>query len=460
MDLFQQFKQQKILNAVGPGKIVVAVSGGADSMALLSLLVRLAPHKKWNVVVVHVQHHLRGKESKRDESFVRSWCKKWNIVFKRVWAPVRAYAKQQGKGIEESARILRYQAFYKVAHDVQASAIFLAHTANDQAETILMHFLRGAGVDGLAGMSPVHGPVNYCQGKNLLDLPQNEPPVPVVRPLLSFERHLILQYLEEQNLEFREDKSNQDLQYTRNWIRHQLLPLLQKVQPQFIQRMRDFGSLFQQERSFIQSQVESMKKKIFTSGPKNRKPIAVLGSGRLDLPLFFRYHIFLGYSFLHHLFPAFSYSEITQLYTRLLKEKAKGKLYFHLDHGKKGRARRVTKPLPELRLPISGTVFSPEWETKITTQFLKNLPRNFDPKIRRNNPNTAYFDVGKIPDLKTWKIRTWRMGDRFQPFGMKGSKKVQDFFVDEKVPRDVRHKIPIERMNKVESPPRPNGWLK
>src|SRR5262245_52141884 len=147
MDLYHRFRNQAILNSVPSGKIVVAVSGGADSVCLLHVLKRLSKERKWDLLVVHVQHHLRGKDSLKDEAFVKSLAGKWGLAFES-----REIRPPKEKSTEEKSRMLRYFQLWEAAQKHGANFIFTAHNANDQAETFFLNLLRGAGTDGLAGM--------------------------------------------------------------------------------------------------------------------------------------------------------------------------------------------------------------------------------------------------------------------------------------------------------------------
>ena len=204
-------------------KVVVAVSGGADSMALLHLLVRVRAAWNLDLVVAHLDHNIRP-ESGDDASFVGEMARRWNLPFETGRLPAETLT-QEGN-LEATARRLRYQFLAQVAVDQQvegcAVEVAVAHTANDQAETVLMNLIRGSGVHGLAGMRAV---------RPLLLQNQSAPGVRVVRPLLDVSRSEVLQYLEEHDICWREDPSNQDRTFVRNRVRHELLPILEEINP-------------------------------------------------------------------------------------------------------------------------------------------------------------------------------------------------------------------------------------
>ncbi len=198
-----------------PGAIVIcAVSGGADSMCLLHLLTR---REDLTLHAAHFNHHLRGEESDRDETFVRDWCETRSIPFHLGSGDVAGEAQRRKMGIEETARVMRYGFLSRLALELKADRIATAHNADDNAETLLMHLLRGTGLGGLGGIDPVRW--KY------------------VRPLLTTPRSDIDAYLNTHHIPHVEDSTNAGDDYLRNRIRHRLLPLLEEWNPGFLSRM-------------------------------------------------------------------------------------------------------------------------------------------------------------------------------------------------------------------------------
>lgn len=189
------------------GKILVACSGGADSVALLRLLRELPG---LTVTCAHYNHCLRGAESDRDEAFVRALCEKLCVPFYAGRGDVASYARDHGLGVEEAARVLRYAFLRETAASIAISRIATAHTADDQAETVLFHLLRGAGAAGLSGIQPVR-----ADG--------------VIRPLLAVRRAELAEYLTAIAQDHVEDSTNADEAYSRNYLRRQVFPLLTAV---------------------------------------------------------------------------------------------------------------------------------------------------------------------------------------------------------------------------------------
>lgn len=193
-----------------PITIAVGVSGGADSMALLHVL-HTWPDDGLRVIAVHIHHGLRGDEADRDEALVREFCNRNDIDYVCERADVRAVAHKLGIGEEEAGRRVRYDAFERVRREKNADVIATAHTADDNAETVLMHILRGSGVGGLCGIPAKRGHI--------------------VRPLLNCTRAEIEAYCAENGISYIVDSTNADPTYTRNRVRHQLLPLLREINP-------------------------------------------------------------------------------------------------------------------------------------------------------------------------------------------------------------------------------------
>ena len=210
-----------------PGDTVIcAVSGGADSVALLHLLHSLQSELQISLRAAHFNHKLRGEESDGDEAFVRELCAQWQIPLFLGSADVSAYGRAHQMGTEEAARQCRYDFFRSLDGKVAT-----AHNAEDHLETVLMHLLRGSGLRGLCGIPPKRGSV--------------------VRPLLWAGREQIRSYLEQQGLPHREDSSNRSLCYTRNRLRHEVLPLLEKENPRLASRVLKQSSLLRREDQLL-----------------------------------------------------------------------------------------------------------------------------------------------------------------------------------------------------------------
>jgi tRNA(Ile)-lysidine synthase len=226
----------------GDVTVLAAVSGGADSVALLRTLVRLKEDGPGRIGAVHFNHHLR-LEADADEQFVRELCESLKIPCKFGKAEAKQIETAPGEGIEESARRLRYDFFRRAAGRLGARYVVTAHTADDQAETILHRILRGTGIGGLSGMARTR-PLGHAV---------------LIRPLLNFRRADIERYLADLGQPFRRDASNFDCRYTRNRIRHELLPLLTKeYNAQAVEAILRLGSLAGESQAVVDRAVEEL----------------------------------------------------------------------------------------------------------------------------------------------------------------------------------------------------------
>ncbi len=249
-----------------PGdRLCAAVSGGADSVALLLALhaANRQPKDALGVVLsaVHVHHNLRGDEADADADFVSDLCVRLEVPLHRIDVDVPAHIATTGESMEEAARNLRYAAFHDLLLTNQADAILTAHTLDDQAETVLMKLLRGAWTDGLSAIHPVV----------LLEKPKTGK---IVRPLLATRRSEIEAYLRGLNQPWREDSSNSDTHHTRNRVRHELMPLLRTFNPNLDQALGNIAELAREEESRWQIELARLLPQLLLPG----KPVR--GGGR------------------------------------------------------------------------------------------------------------------------------------------------------------------------------------
>ena len=221
-------------------RIILGLSGGADSVCLLLLLSKLREVLRFSLEAIHVEHGIRGEESKEDARFAEALCKQLQVSYQMMSVDVPAYAAQMGLGFEEAARILRYEIFEQVAEGKNAK-IALAHHMEDNAETILFQMVRGSSLTGLCGISPVR---------------QGHSGVTYIRPLLSVRRSEIEGYLQMQKQPYRTDSTNQELEYSRNYLRNVVLPELTQINQQAIAHINETATQLSELRDFLDEQVE------------------------------------------------------------------------------------------------------------------------------------------------------------------------------------------------------------
>ncbi len=248
MDLQQKvaaFSRRHRLLAADDG-VLVAVSGGSDSMALLHLLYSLRDQFALSLEVAHLEHGIRGEQAKRDAGFVQDWAERLALPFHCRAVNIPRLLHHAGAGnLEETARLERYRFFAEVAAERRLNKIATAHTQDDQAETVLMWLVRGAGRKGLGGMPP-RQVVNAGRVQSSED-------VRVIRPLLAVAKAELIRFLTVRNIDFRCDQSNNDTAYLRNWLRHDLLPrLAERIDDRVAMRLAHAAEVFRDEALYLE----------------------------------------------------------------------------------------------------------------------------------------------------------------------------------------------------------------
>lgn len=402
--------------------LIVAISGGADSTALLDLLSNL-PEFSPRLVAAHLNHCLRGAESDADEKFVRSLAASYGIPIESRRIDVREMATKQGLNLEDAGRRARISFLNEVRTRWQATAIALAHHADDQAETVLMRLLRGSGMAGLAGMSYHNG-----QGR--------------IRPLLNISRAEIEDYLTARGLSYREDSSNRDTAFLRNRIRHELLPLLQQYNPAVRGCLTTTAALLSDENELLKQLTEEIAARACRlDGDMAVCNIRILSEAPLALRRrFFRLVLERLLGSLDH----FSNRHIMALEQLVSSPRPNASL--NLPHGITALREydrlviRLTDNVPaamatEFVITQAGRYEFPDGSS-LTLEYTTR-PTTFP----ESAPNTAFFDLDKAPF--PWHVRTFQNGDRIIPLGMNGSKKVKEIFIDAKIPLSRRRRIPL-----------------
>src|SRR5215813_14071817 len=222
---------------LSPGaKVVVAVSGGADSMALLLALFQLRSVYNMTLIVAHVNHQLRGEEAEQDALFVEQQAARLGLPFHQTCVEVKALQQSSRISVQQAARQLRYRFLYALQQALNATRIALGHTADDQAETLLMRLVRGSGPAGFAGIPAVR--------------------LPFIRPLISVSRPTIYSYLQSEHCPWIEDSSNAHMEYLRNRVRLDLLPKLQQYNPQIVRRLNELADMLRADSQVLEQRVD------------------------------------------------------------------------------------------------------------------------------------------------------------------------------------------------------------
>lgn len=402
-----------------PGElVVVGVSGGPDSVALLHLLACLAEQDGFSVHAAYFNHGLRP-EAQEEEQFVQELARSLGVESTVGREDVGAKARLTGKSVEEAARDSRY-AFYKAVVDkIKADKVATAHHMDDQAETVLMHLLRGSGLKGLGGMSPKRDNI--------------------IRPFLVVTRAEILSYLEANRLDYRVDASNYECQYLRNRIRLRLIPLLEKeYNPNIVKSLCQLASLAREENSLL----EEITAGAWAQTAREEEEGLVLTQNRLQaLPLAIqRRVIFMALKILGgeqgwemkdvqavlDLASKQGSDKQVCLGKNIWAQKRYGEMVFRTGPRKSCSFRYL--------LEIPGKTYIEELGAELVCRLEK-------PGEQRAGGNCVALDWVKLK--KPLEVRSRRPGDRFRPLGLGGTKKLQDFLVDNKVPVEKRDRIGI-----------------
>ncbi len=392
-------------------------------MTLLHALWEIRGDFHLSMVVAHLDHGLRP-EGEKEANFVRKGAGKLGIPFFHRKGDVRAWQKEKGLTTQEAARELRYAFLREIAKTHKASKIALGHTADDQAESILMRILRGAGTRGLSGIPPVREGV-------------------FIRPLIEVWREEVESFLKEKKVAFLQDPSNQSDQYLRNRVRHELLPLLEGYNPRVRQNLVQMADLFRAEEEFWEDLLEE---KFLTVIRNRRKDFVALDIPSLTtqpLPVRFRCFRTAIEKVQGHL-RRVSLPHILAI-ENLLKSREPNKI-LKLPQGlcvtKAYQVLNFSRAKEEM-IPFEHPVPGPGY---MEIQEIGRAMR-FDFLTRKrkvpleDSPNIALLDFDDLNFPLT--IRSFRPGDRFQPLGMEGEKKVKNMFIDCKIPSFQRKRIPL-----------------
>jgi tRNA(Ile)-lysidine synthase len=390
---------------------LVAVSGGVDSMVLLHALAELSTTHRWKLVVAHFNHQLRGNESNQDARFVQRAAKRLRLRCVIARGDVKKAASEQKISIEMAARQLRHEFLARTAMQLGMRHVFLAHHADDQVELCFVRLLRGAGPQGLSGMEWL-APSPAARKITLL------------RPLLGERRSTLEEYARANHISFRDDTSNRSIDILRNRIRHKLLPLLRRdYQPGIDGAVRRSMELLRDEADFVTLEA------IGWLDRKNRGAFDSLH------PALQRRVVQIG--LLHHgVVPQFDHVESLRQQTGRWHALGETAICRRLADGE-----IEMRPIPkEHARPAAAYLTLNARGGRASHDSVVVKWRVFrGRKLPKPRANTEFFDADLVGDRIV--LRHWRDGDRFQPIGMKQRVKLQDFFVNQKIPRERRHEL-------------------
>jgi tRNA(Ile)-lysidine synthase len=418
-------------------RILVGVSGGPDSVALLHVLIELAETFGYEVGVAHLNHGMRGESANRDADFVESLAKKRNVPYCGERIDLFEICKHTGKGLEEAGRDARYEFFGKTADRFGYDRIAVGHHLEDDAELILMNIIRGSGPTGMAGIAPVRGRI--------------------VRPLIDCSRGEIMSFLRSEKIEYVHDRTNDDTRFHRNHVRHYLIPALERYNPRVVENLHRLGRISALENEWA----EGLVAPVFDGAAAARE------NGRLVIDIsritachpavkrrVVRKAVFEVKGDLKRI----GFGHIDAVMDLIHKADPSGQL----DLPDRIQVMRIGDHLvftaetsPLRRSGIDGRSSRLEYEYEVTeeqaasglirieetgAQILFNrLPMEHIHDFPAGDAAAFDWDTLQFP----LSMRSMRPGDRFTPLGMSGTQKLKDFFINNKVPADKRGRIPV-----------------
>jgi tRNA(Ile)-lysidine synthase len=415
----------KKYNMLQPGEqVVIAVSGGADSVSLFYALLRIQPEWGLKLHVAHLNHMFRLEDAKHDAEFVRQLAQKHKLACSIERFDVPAYQRRHGLSPQAAARRIRYQFLNRVAEEIGAAKIALGHTADDQVETMLMRIIQGTGAHGLRGIPP--------RRKKY------------IRPLIETTRRQIEAYLEQEDISFRQDASNLSPKYLRNKIRLQLLPLLEReYNPNLREGLRQLAQILSAEEAWLEEYSRQILPRVTEQSAStvclkleafNQQPLAVkrhilrwaVGQVKGDLN-------------------RINFTHVEQLLA--LAGTERGHKILHLPQqivARKGyqtleltRQTELGEPIHyDYALTVPGITAIPHLQLEIEARLLEHSELSTYPQ---GNEVALDWDKIRLP----LSIRNRRPGDRFSPLGISGVQKLKTFFIDHKIPLSERDRIPL-----------------
>jgi tRNA(Ile)-lysidine synthase len=437
------------LSAPPNSKLLMAVSGGADSVALLRSLVRVAPRNAWRLRVCHVNHGLRGEESDADEAFVRQLAESLSLQMDVRRVAVLEHARTHRQSTETAARELRYEALLTALGEWDGDALVTAHTKNDQAETLLLHLLRGAGLRGLGGMRSARAQI--------------------LRPLLDIDRQTVILALQADNQGYRLDSSNSDDEHARNRVRNHVIPTLQHVQPDPIEVLARSARLLQDDADLLAAETRVALERLCLEASDAEVTLpraallalhpslvrsllrAAVERVRGNLQDVTEQHI----ASIQIALESDAAVEIRRPEAAptplgdLLQTRGAGltlpagiKVVWEKDCIRLSREAPASQRLVDVQFSVPGQVVLPTG-TLSAEVFEEATRAETERLIVVCGPYHALVDTETVKEGLTAGPR--RKGDRFRPLGMNGTKKLQDLFVDRSVPQSERDRKVIVR---------------
>ncbi|MBN1212461.1 MAG: tRNA lysidine(34) synthetase TilS [candidate division Zixibacteria bacterium] len=403
----------------GGEAVLIGFSGGPDSVALLHLLTRLRKKMKLELTAVYINHSIRKRAALQEEKFCQRLCDKFGVVLDIVTENIPALAEKKKKGLEETAREFRYEVYELLATEDGHDKIALGHHADDRVETVLFRIIRGTGPTGLTGI-----PIKRDK---------------YIRPLFEFTKEEILAYLKKYRLDYCVDKSNLTAEYSRNFIRNKLLPLVrEKLNPRFDSALLNLSEIIRTEEEYLEEVVEKNVKKAVN--------ITIGGKFEVALDLFKGYALWLKRRILRFCLMSLSGQNLApdkEVIDRLINPDKKtqslpGGFQAVVTADKLVIYRRVKAIVARAELNFDEPLEPEGLRLKIRAR--RALKKNVT-LSRQKRSKKIMLDESRVS--LPLCVRRIRPGDRFRPLGLAGSKKVGDYLTDKKVPSVYRDEIPV-----------------
>ncbi|MCF8225580.1 MAG: tRNA lysidine(34) synthetase TilS [Bacteroidales bacterium] len=384
-------------------QIMLAVSGGIDSVAMTDLFYEAG----YSFTILHCNFNLRGAESDADEAFVRSLASRYDVPIFVKQFDTHEYARERGISIQMAARELRYNWFNEIADKMDADSVSTAHNMNDSVETALINLTRGSGIKGITGIPVINDKF--------------------IRPLLFATRNEIAAYCKNRFLDYREDSSNSSKKYHRNKIRHDIIPLFEKINPSFVQTMHENLNRFRESHEIYREYVVKKRNELFIEKEEHTE-VNLESLKQLQPRSSWLYELFNDYGFtmdqclnIEKLLNASSGKQFISPYYRLFRDREK--LLLYKTESSTFERYYIDSPESKVSLPFSLDI------EVLKRDELEEIP---------DSQNIACLDLELLnfPLI----IRKWQHGDYFFPLGMEKMKKVSDFFIDNKVPVPVKER--------------------
>ncbi len=422
------FQQNLVQNG---DKLGAAVSGGPDSVAMLYCLNKLKKELQFDLVLFHINHMLRGEESDRDEAFTKDLAKSLNIPFYSKRVDAAAYQKEKKCSLQVAAREVRYFHLNELAENYSVTKIATGHTANDQAETVLIRILKGSGLSGIAGIPPIR---------------ENK----FIRPLLEVAREEIEQFLKQNQIKSIIDSSNLKNNYLRNRIKNRLIPSLkEEYNPSIIETICRSSQIFRAEDEFMSKIAEGEFSRLIIENSEKKlvldaarfKPLHAALKRRILLQGIYQFHNSgkqVSLNIIENILQViesnssgkslsvFNGLELKYQYNQIIFEFKKKILIDNKIELKKLTIPGKTK-ITEIGKEVVSTIMQKQ-----------DIPTDYSQKNRL----TAFVDFDFLSSKELF-IRSRQSGDHFSPLGVSGHKKLKDYFIDKKIPRDERNLIPL-----------------